>query len=198
MVEEVIFAKVTTMTIPESMNRRTTAMAEHAIEIAPRVHWIGALDPDLRSFDIILKTANGTTYNSYVVRGSTGVAVIDTVKESFAATFFRRLESVTGYDEIRAIVLNHLEPDHSGALPELLRRAPQAQLFISSRGVQMLKGLLHGDTLRYQPRQTGTRYAGAPDSEPSRAGRLSRTRRPTARHLTGRIEKRNIDMAELA
>jgi flavorubredoxin len=126
-----------------------------ALELAPGVHWIGALDPTLRSFDIILKTANGTSYNAYCVRGSAGVAVIDTVKESFGDTFFRRLESVADYGEIRAIVLNHLEPDHSGALPELLRRAPGARLYISSRGQVMLKGLLHGDRLAFTPVQTG-------------------------------------------
>lgn len=97
---------------------------DQAVELAPGVHWIGALDPHLRRFDIILSTANGTSYNAYLVRGEQGVAVIDTVKEAFADDFFRRLESVARYDEITTIVLNHLEPDHSGALPELLRRAP--------------------------------------------------------------------------
>ncbi|MDO8931075.1 MAG: FprA family A-type flavoprotein [Rhodocyclaceae bacterium] len=129
--------------------------ADHAVEIAPGVHWIGVLDPGLRTFDIILKTANGTTYNSYAVRGSAGVAVIDTVKECYADDFFRRLESVARYDEISTIVLNHLEPDHSGALPELLRRAPQARLYISTRARQMLKGLLHGDSIDYTAVFTG-------------------------------------------
>jgi len=101
------------------------ALADCAVEIAPGVHWVGALDPHLRSFDIILKTANGSSYKAYVVRGENGVAVIDTVKENFANDFFLRLESVASYDEITSIVLNHLEPDHSGALPELLRRAPR-------------------------------------------------------------------------
>jgi flavorubredoxin len=113
-----------------------------AVEFAPGVHWIGTLDPTLRTFDIILRTANGTTYNSYLVRGSEGVAVIDTVKEEFSGEFFRRLESVASYDEIKVIVLNHLEPDHSGALPELMRRAPQARLYISTRATSMLKALL--------------------------------------------------------
>jgi flavorubredoxin len=131
------------------------ANPDDAIAIAPGVHWIGALDPGLRNFDIILKTANGTSYNAYCVRGSNGVAVIDTVKEAFSPTFFRRLEAVADYGEIRAIVLNHLEPDHSGALPELLRRAPQARLYISSRAQVMLKGLLHGDQLEFTPVQTG-------------------------------------------
>lgn len=118
------------------------ALTSDAVEIAPGVHWVGALDPHLRSFDIILKTANGTSYNAYVVRGESGVAVIDTVKESYAGDFFRRLESVARYDEITTIVLNHLEPDHSGALPELLRRAPQARVYLSSRAQMMLKALL--------------------------------------------------------
>jgi flavorubredoxin len=118
--------------------------ADHrkAVEVAPGVHWIGALDPGLRSFDLILRTANGTTYNSYLVRGDEGVAVIDTVKAEFADEFFAHLESVARYDEIRVIVLNHLEPDHTGALPELMRRAPQAQLYISKRATAMLKALL--------------------------------------------------------
>ena len=118
------------------------ALTDCAVEIAPGVHWVGALDPHLRSFDIILKTANGTSYNAYVVRGENGVAVIDTVKENFANDFFLRLESVANYDEITTIVLNHLEPDHSGALPELLRRAPQARVYLSTRAQMMLKALL--------------------------------------------------------
>jgi NADH oxidase (H2O-forming) len=113
-----------------------------AVEIAPGVHWIGALDPSLRTFDIILRTANGTTYNAFLIRGDAGVAVVDTVKLEFADAFFRRLESVADYSEIRVIVLNHLEPDHSGALPELMRRAPQARLYISTRATSMLKAVL--------------------------------------------------------
>lgn len=126
-----------------------------AVTLSDRVHWIGALDPNLRTFDIILKTANGTSYNAYVIRGSEGVAVIDTVKEGFAADFFARLESVADYSEIKVIVLNHLEPDHTGALPELMRRAPQAQLFISQKAQSMLKGLLKQENLCFTPVITG-------------------------------------------
>ena len=124
------------------------ASPDAAVPLAQGVHWIGALDPDLRSFDIILRTANGTSYNAYAVRGSGGVAVIDTVKANFADTFFHRLEAVADYGEIRVIVLNHLEPDHSGALPELLRRAPEARLFISHQAQLMLKGLLDVEAIR--------------------------------------------------
>ncbi|MES9939022.1 MAG: FprA family A-type flavoprotein [Candidatus Thiodiazotropha sp. 6PLUC2] len=113
-----------------------------AVEFADDVYWIGALDPSLRTFDIILSTANGTSYNSYLVKGDDGVAIIDTVKENFSDEFFARLESEVDYKEIKAIILNHLEPDHTGALPELMRRAPQAKLYISQRATSMLKALL--------------------------------------------------------
>lgn len=118
------------------------ASHRQAVEFADDVYWIGALDPTLRTFDIILSTANGTTYNSYLVKGKDGVAVIDTVKENCSEEFFARLESQTNYAAIKVIVLNHLEPDHTGALPELMRRAPQAKLYISQRATSMLKALL--------------------------------------------------------
>mgnify|MGYP002619840339 CR=1 FL=1 len=119
-----------------------TVMPGVPVEIAPDVHWVGALDPDLRQFDIILRTANGTSYNAYAVRGVDGVAVIDTVKAEFAEDFFARLWSCCRPSEIRAIVLNHLEPDHTGALPELLRLAPQAKVYLSFPALKMLKGLV--------------------------------------------------------
>lgn len=140
------------------MNRqRAEYAATHLqpVRLSPRVYWIGALDPKLRTFDVILKTANGTSYNAYIVRGSAGVAVVDTVKEGFSADFFARLEQVARYDEIEAIVLNHLEPDHTGALPELLARAPQARLYISFKAQMMLKALLNNEDLAHTPVDTG-------------------------------------------
>lgn len=123
--------------------------------LSERVQWIGAFDPGMRSFDVILKTPNGTTYNAYAVRGSDGVAVIDTVKAECAEQFFARLEAVARYEEITTIVLNHLEPDHTGALPELMRRAPQAKLYISQSAQLMLKALLNRMDLDYTPVTTG-------------------------------------------
>lgn len=130
-------------------------MHDGPVALAPGVFWIGALDPHLRVFDVILKTANGTTYNAYCVRGDAGVAVIDTVKAEYADTFFERLEQVARYDEITVIVLNHLEPDHTGALPELMRRAPNARLYISVKAQTMLKGLLKSEDLAYTPVDSG-------------------------------------------
>jgi len=83
--------------------------------------------------------------------------VVDTVKEGFSADFFARLEQVAEYDEIKAIVLNHLEPDHTGALPELMERAPHAQLYISYKAKIMLKALLKRENLEFTLADTGDR-----------------------------------------
>jgi NADH oxidase (H2O-forming) len=139
------------------MGATTMDVSRHrqAVALSERVYWVGALDPSLRNFDVILKTANGTTYNAYLIKGSESVAIVDTVKEEFSEEFFARLESQVDYADIHHIILNHLEPDHSGALPELMRRAPQAELYISLRAQAMLKGLLKRDVLHYQAVTTG-------------------------------------------
>lgn len=130
-------------------------MTKSPVWLSERVQWIGALDSTMRSFDIILKTPNGTTYNAYAVRGSEGVAVIDTVKAECSEQFFERLEAIARYDEIKVIVLNHLEPDHTGALPELMRRAPQAKLYISQSAQLMIKALLNQQDVDYISVGTG-------------------------------------------
>lgn len=139
------------------MNESIESQVNHnqAVALSESTYWIGAFDPDLRNFDIILSTANGTSYNAYLVRGSEGVAIIDTVKEEFQSVFFERLESIAAYEEIQYIILNHLEPDHTGALPELMRRAPQARLLISQKAQSMLKALLKQDMLNFTPVGTG-------------------------------------------
>ncbi len=127
-------------------------------KVSHSVDFIGAFDPKIRTFDIIMKTANGSSYNSYVVRGSEGVAIMDTVKKEFSEEFFERLEQVCEYDEIKYIVLHHLEPDHSGALEELMQRAPQAKLIISGRAVMMLKGLIKTD-IPFETANTGKKIS---------------------------------------
>lgn len=122
------------------------------------VDFIGAFDPKIRTFDIIMATANGSSYNSYVIRGDEGVIIMDTVKKEFSEEFFNRLEAKCTYDEIRYIVLHHLEPDHSGALVELMDRAPQAKLIISGRAVMMLKGLLKQD-IEFEVANTGKKIS---------------------------------------
>lgn len=118
-----------------------------AIKMKNDLYYIGVSDPDIRTFDIIMKTANGTTYNSYLLKTAEGVVIFDTVKEEFAEEFFEKIESLCSYDEIKYIIMHHLEPDHSGALPELAKKAKNAKIFISPMARPMLKSIAKTDDL---------------------------------------------------
>lgn len=116
-----------------------------SIELAKNVYFIGVFDPKIRTFDIIMKTANGSSYNSYMVRGEKGVVILDTVKKEFEAEFFENIEGLCKYEEITHIILSHLEPDHSGALKSLKQKAPKARIIISAAAKQMFESLMKED-----------------------------------------------------
>jgi NADH oxidase (H2O-forming) len=115
------------------------------VRIVPGVHWVGVLDTQLRVFDVIMEAQHGTSYNSYVVRGRDQVALIDASKEKFAETFLGTLRPATDPAEIDYLVCNHLEPDHSGALADVLEVAPQAQVVVSKAGKALVQAVLNRD-----------------------------------------------------
>ena len=115
------------------------------MRIAKDVYWVGVLDPQLRIFDVIVQARWGTTYNSYLVLGQDKTAIIDTVKAGFERTFLERIANVVEPSKIDYIILNHLEPDHSGALPALLEQAPKARIVVSKNGAHFVKNLLNQD-----------------------------------------------------
>ena len=121
-----------------------------AIRISKDLYYIGVSDPDIRTFDIIMKTANGTTYNAYLLKTSQGVIIFDTVKKEFEDVFFEKLESVCSYDQIKYIIMHHLEPDHSGALPTLTKRCPNAKIFISPMAGPMLKAIVAKEEMNFE------------------------------------------------
>lgn len=93
------------------------------MEIRPGIHWVGVRDPDLEVFDVIIPTEYGTTYNSYLVEAEEP-ALIDGVKEEFQEEWFAKLEARIDLAKLKHLIVNHTEPDHSGSIKELLRRAP--------------------------------------------------------------------------
>ena len=112
-------------------------------ELAENVWWSGALDPDLRVFDIIMRADHGTSYNSYLVKGTDAIAVIETVKSCFFGDFINSLKSLIDPSKINYIILNHMEPDHSGSIGELLKIAPEAKVVVSKTGEHFIKNILN-------------------------------------------------------
>jgi flavorubredoxin len=114
------------------------------IEIKQDIHWIGALDPDLRLFDILFPTEAGTTYNAYLVRGEK-VAVVDTAKGRCYDQFLSHLRALVSPEDVDYVVCNHMEPDHSGALAAFLEEAKNAQVVVSRTGEHYVSNILNAD-----------------------------------------------------
>lgn len=115
-----------------------------SLKIKENIYWIGALDPDLRIFDVIMYTPFGTTYNSYIVKGENKVAIFETVKEEFFDEYIERLKSLhIDPENIDYIVLNHTEPDHAGSLDKLLNIAKNAKVVGSSNAIRFLKDIIN-------------------------------------------------------
>ncbi|MGL4848414.1 MAG: FprA family A-type flavoprotein [Clostridium sp.] len=115
-------------------------------EIKNDIYWVGALDPGLRIFDIIMYTPYGTTYNSYVVKGSEKTALFETVKERCFDEYLKTLGSlgIKG-EEIDYVVVDHTEPDHSGSVGKILDMSPNAKVVGSSQAINYLKEILNRD-----------------------------------------------------
>jgi flavorubredoxin len=109
------------------------------------VNWVGALDPQLRIFDIIMKADHGTTYNAYLVKGKEKAAVIDTVKAPFAGNYLDNLERLISLDRLDYVVVNHTEPDHSGTLGRLLEKAPRARVVCGHNCAHFVRNILNRD-----------------------------------------------------
>jgi flavorubredoxin len=112
------------------------------IDVTRDVKWIGILDYDIRTFDIVMHTDHGTTYNSYFINAEKK-AIIDVAKEKFSETYLRKLRSVTKPEEIQYIILDHTEPDHSGSLRLLLDLAPSATVVGSGNAVRYLEDIVN-------------------------------------------------------
>lgn len=96
---------------------------------------MGAVDWDRRLFDALIPLPDGTSYNAYLVKGSEKTALLDTVDPSKADVLMSCLDDVKVIDYI---VAHHAEQDHSGALPNVLAKYPQAKVITSPKGKPML------------------------------------------------------------
>lgn len=117
-------------------------MSNSVLEIKKDIQWIGVLDKDLETFDIVMETQYGTTYNSYFINAEKKT-IIDTVKTNFKEEYIDKIKSVVNPEEIEVIIVNHTEPDHSGNLAALLELAPNATVFGSKIALTYLGEIMN-------------------------------------------------------
>ena len=117
---------------------------KRVIDVTENVKWVGVLDYDIVTFDIVMKTEFGTTYNSYLIDAEK-TALVETVKEKFWPIYLEKLQSVTDISKISYIILDHTEPDHSGSLRYLLEIAPDAVVVGSGNAIRYLSEMVPGN-----------------------------------------------------
>lgn len=108
-------------------------------KIKNNVYSIGVKDPELRVFDIMMETKQGTTYNSYLILEEGGITIIDGVKEPFTNEWLENIKSLVKIEDIKYFVTQHTEPDHSGSIPALLALNPNIAVYGSFMGMANLK-----------------------------------------------------------
>jgi flavorubredoxin len=113
-----------------------------AREVCRDIFWVGALDWDRRLFDELIPLPHGTSYNSYLVKGSEKTALIDTVDPTREYELISNLVKV-GVETIDYIIANHAEQDHAGSLPMMLEFFPDAQIVTNEKCRDLLIALLH-------------------------------------------------------
>lgn len=112
------------------------------IDITSDVKWIGVLDYDIRTFDIVMHTSYGTTYNSFFINAEKKT-IVELAKEKFSETYLAKLKAVTDPADIQYIIVDHTEPDHSGSLKLLLNLAPSATVVGSGNAIRYLQDIVN-------------------------------------------------------
>ena len=106
-------------------------------EIKKDIYCVGAVDWDRRLFDSLIPLPDGTSYNSYLIKGSDKTALIDTVDPTMKDVLLNNLDQL-GIKRIDYVIFNHAEPDHSGSIREVLEKYPEAKAVCTARCQGML------------------------------------------------------------
>lgn len=108
--------------------------------ITDSVVYIGVNDRDTDRFENLWPLPYGVSYNSYLVKGSSKIAMIDTVETGSIQTCLKYLKEGLQGRKLDYLVVNHMEPDHSGGIPVILCMFPEIKIIGNKQTIMMLKG----------------------------------------------------------
>jgi flavorubredoxin len=108
-------------------------------EVTKNIYYVGVNDRTKYLFEGLWALPYGVSYNSYLVVDER-IALIDTVDVCYSDVYFRKIASVLGERQIDYLIVNHMEPDHSGAIEWLVTKYPNIQIVGNNRTAEMLKG----------------------------------------------------------
>lgn len=122
-------------------------------EIKKNIFWVGALDWNIRDFHGY-STPEGSTYNAYLIKDEK-IALFDTVKLPLKDDLLKHIRQVVEPEKIDYIIVNHVELDHSGALPEVVELVKPEKIFCSANGKKAMIAHFHREDWPYEVVKTG-------------------------------------------
>ncbi len=124
-----------------------------AVEIKKDIYWVGAIDWGVRDFHGY-STPEGTTYNAYLAIDNK-IALFDAVKKPYGKELLKNISQIVNPEKIDYLVVNHVEPDHSSGLPEVLEAIKPEKIFCSAAGNKALLSHYHREDWPYEVVKTG-------------------------------------------
>jgi flavorubredoxin len=125
----------------------------HTLEITPDLHWVGAVDWNIRDFHGY-STEKGTTYNSYLLKDDK-VVLFDTVKRPYMDDLVHNIRRMIAPESVDYLVINHAEMDHSGAIPEIVALCNPEKIFCTLNGKKALLDHFHNEKWPFEVVKSG-------------------------------------------
>lgn len=124
-------------------------------EIKKDVFYVGSKDWKRRMFDALIPLPNGTSYNSYLIKGESFNALIDTVNPGFEKELESKIHEIIGLENLDFIIMNHAEPDHAGAIEYLMKKNKKIKLILTQKGKEIAEKLFTLDQKRIVIKKSG-------------------------------------------
>ncbi|MDE6095024.1 MAG: FprA family A-type flavoprotein [Muribaculaceae bacterium] len=118
-------------------------------EITKDVLYVGVNDRNTDRFEGLWPLPFGVSYNSYIIKGAEKTALIDTVEIGTVRDYIHFVNSETDNKAPDYLVVNHMEPDHSGGIPVVLANYPAIKIVGNRQTISMVKGFYHVDDSRF-------------------------------------------------
>ncbi|MFH1368453.1 MAG: flavodoxin domain-containing protein [Elusimicrobiota bacterium] len=129
-----------------------------AIKIVENAYWVGAVDWNVRSFHgHTYNTKRGSTYNCYLITGEK-TALVDTVLGAFSGEMIENIKQVIDPSKIDYVIANHVETDHSGGIPAIMKLCPKARVYGTAKCKEGLQRMYYGN-LDFQVVKTGDKLS---------------------------------------
>jgi anaerobic nitric oxide reductase flavorubredoxin len=109
------------------------------LHVSPDLYWVGVNDTQTPLFEGLWNIPEGVSYNSYLIKGSQKTTLIDCVSEKKAQEHFEKISQLVDISEIDYLIINHMEQDHTGAIPELLKKAPNIKIVYTTMAQSIFK-----------------------------------------------------------